>query len=74
MELELKKAGAEAYETGGEIIATHEESAETILPDYCPDMARIIESDGMIFLHSREYIIHAGGGKRHPGHGIFHTV
>lgn len=54
MELELKKAGLDAYETGGEVTLTQEETAETIVPDYCPDIARIIETDGMVCLHSRE--------------------
>ena len=54
MELELKKAGLDAYETGGEVMVTQEETAETIVPDYCPDIARIIETDGTVCLHSRE--------------------
>ena len=54
MELELKKAGADAYEAGGELVLTREETEETILPDYCPDMARVISSGGTVFVHSRE--------------------
>lgn len=54
MELELKKTSLDAYETGGELTLTQEETAETIVPDYCPDIARIIETDGKVFLHSRE--------------------
>ena len=54
MELELKKACFDAYEAGGELTLTQEETAETIVPDYCPDIARIIETDGKVFLHSRE--------------------
>ena len=54
MELELKRASLDAYETGGELTLTQEETAETIVPDYCPDIARIIETDGKIYLHSRE--------------------
>lgn len=54
MELELKRAGLDAYETGGEVTLTQEETAETIVPDYCPDIARIIETDGKVCLHSRE--------------------
>ena len=54
MELELKKTCLDAYETGGELTLTQEETAETIVPDYCPDIARIIETDGKVFLHSRE--------------------
>ena len=44
MELELKKACLDAYDTGGELVQTQEETAETIVPDYCPDIARIIET------------------------------
>ncbi len=54
MELELKKAGFDTYEIGGELTLTQEETAETIVPDYCPDIARIIETEGRVFLHSRE--------------------
>lgn len=54
MELELKKACLDAYETGGELVVTQEETAETIVPDYCPDIARIIETEGTVCLHSRE--------------------
>lgn len=54
MELELKKVSLDTYETGGELTLAQEETAETIVPDYCPDIARIIETDGKVYLHSRE--------------------
>ena len=54
MELELKTAGLDAYEAGGELVLTQEETAETIVPDYCPDIARVIAADGKVYLHSRE--------------------
>lgn len=54
MELELKKGCLDTCESCGEVTITQEESAETIVPDYCPDIARIIVTDGKIFLHSRE--------------------
>ena len=54
MDLELKTASLDAYETGGDLALTQEETAETIVPDYCPDIARIIETEGKVFLHSRE--------------------
>lgn len=54
MELELKRASLDAYEVGGELALTQEETTETIVPDYCPDIARIIETEGKVFLHSRE--------------------
>ena len=54
MELELKKTCLDAYETSVELTLTQEETAETIVPDYCPDIARNIETTGRVFLHSRE--------------------
>lgn len=58
MELELKKNCLDVYDVGAECTLTQEETAETIVPDYCPDIARIIETEGKVFLHSRE--IHEG--------------
>lgn len=54
MELELKHACLDAYETGGELLLTQEETLETIVPDYCPDMARIISAEGNPCVHNRE--------------------
>lgn len=54
MELELKKNTLDNYDTSGEVTLTQEETAEVIVPDYCPDIARIIAADGKIYLHSRE--------------------
>ena len=54
MELDLKKACFDTYEVGGDVTLTQEETAETIVPDYCPDIARIIETEGNVYLHSRE--------------------
>lgn len=54
MELELKKSCLDAFEASGTMTLTQEETAETIVPDYCPDIARIVRSDGRVYLHSRE--------------------
>ena len=54
MDLDLKKACFDTYEVGGDVTLTQEETAETIVPDYCPDIARIIETEGKVYLHSRE--------------------
>ena len=54
MELELKTSCLNICEIGGEVTLTQEETAETIVPDYCPDIARIIETDGKVCIHNRE--------------------
>ena len=54
MELELKKTILDNYESSGEVTLTQEETTEVIVPDYCPDIARIIAADGKVYIHSRE--------------------
>ena len=54
MDVELEKTCFDAFDIGAEQVLTQEETAETIVPDYCPDIARIIDTEGKIFLHSRE--------------------
>ena len=54
MELEWKKNALDAFAIGAEQVITQEETAETIVPDYCPDIARIIDGEGRVFLHRRE--------------------
>lgn len=54
MELELIKTCMDAFDVGAEVVLTQEETAETIVPDYCPDIARIIDTEGKVFLHRRE--------------------
>ena len=50
MELELKKECLDTYELGEPQTLTQEETAETIVPDYCPDIARIISVEGVVCL------------------------
>ena len=54
MELELKKETLCFYEFSTAATAVHEEATETIVPDYCPDIARIIDSDGKVFLRGKD--------------------
>ncbi len=53
MELELKKERFECYRPGTPLISTREESAETIVPDYIPDVARIIDVSACLLLRSQ---------------------
>ncbi len=54
MELELKKECLDIFEPGDRQILTQEETAETIVPDYCPDIARIISVEGVVYPHGME--------------------
>lgn len=54
MELELQKEYFACYQALPQLCDTHEETMETIIPDYCPDIARIVDASGCLFLRSRE--------------------
>ena len=44
MELELKFTEVTGCEPVGDLVTTQEESMETAIPEYCPDMARIVDT------------------------------
>lgn len=54
MELELCRETHSCYEALPPLTARREQSAETIIPDYCPDIARIVESSGCFYLRSHD--------------------
>lgn len=54
MELELKKERFACCRALPQLNDTHEETAETIIPDYLPDIVRIVEAHGCLFLRGRE--------------------
>ncbi len=54
MELELQKEQFTCYQAAPQLCGTQEETMETIVPDYCPDIARIVDASGCLFLRSRE--------------------
>ena len=54
MELELCKETYSCYEALPPLVETREQSTETIVPDYSPDIARIVEGNGCLFVRSRE--------------------
>ena len=53
MELELKKECLDTYELGEPQTLTQEETAETIVPDYCPDIARIVDTAGQLTIREK---------------------
>ncbi|MBE7002932.1 MAG: DUF3794 domain-containing protein [Ruminococcaceae bacterium] len=59
MELELRKERFDCFCPGTPIISTREETSETIVPDYSPDIARIIDVSACLLLRSQS----AGDGK-----------
>ena len=54
MELELKKEQFACYQALPQLSENREETTETIVPDYLPDIARIVDASGCLFLRSRE--------------------
>ena len=54
MELELKREICDAWVQDTELALSSEESVETIVPDYCPDIGRVIETSGTVYIHSQE--------------------
>lgn len=50
MELELCRESHSCYDALPPLTELREQSAETIIPDYCPDIARIVESSGFFYL------------------------
>lgn len=46
MDLELKWRDLTWFEVLGRATATHEEALETAIPEYCPDMNRIVDATG----------------------------
>ncbi len=54
MELELKKCSFNYFDVIFDACAAHEETLEAIVPDACPDILRIVETEGMAFLRSCE--------------------
>ena len=54
MELELEREALDGYETLAEVTLCQEETQETIVPDACPDILRIVEVCGQAVLTGRQ--------------------
>ncbi len=58
MELGLKMEEISCCATVGNVVVSHEESLETSIPEYCPDIARIVDTAGQ--LRIREKVLSEG--------------
>lgn len=64
MDVHCNQAALDFWEPAADFAAYPEESAEFIVPDSCPDMARILSADGTVCLHqceAREGKVHLSG-------------
>ena len=53
MELELERIGWNGYEAALETTVCQEETLESIVPDACPDVLRICETEGIVCLRDK---------------------
>lgn len=54
MELQLKHSQISCYESVLRTAAAHEETMEMIVPDAFPDLLRIVDTDGLVCLRTKE--------------------
>ena len=53
MELALQFEDVFSYEAAEPLVSAHEEVMETAIPEYCPDIARIVDTVGHISIHEK---------------------
>lgn len=53
--MELKYQDIACCEVIGNLVTTHEESMETAIPEYCPDMARIVDTVGQLKIREKNW-------------------
>ena len=54
MDMELKRVALEGYRCVAHTMFSQEETLESIVPDACPDIARIVSASGKAFLKDKE--------------------
>ena len=54
MDMELQRVTLEGYRGAAQVMFTQEETLESIVPDACPDIARIVSASGKVFLKEKE--------------------
>lgn len=52
-ELDLKFKEITGCEAAEDLVVTHEESMETAIPEYCPDLARIVDTSGQVRIREK---------------------
>ena len=53
MELGLRFTELTCWEKTGHVTVTHEETMETAIAEYCPDMTRIVTACGQVLIRER---------------------
>ena len=53
MDCSLQWQEITCWDTAGRAAVTHEETMETAIPEYCPDLGRIVETAGQVQIRSR---------------------
>ena len=54
MDMELRRVTLEGYQCVTHAMFSQEETLESIVPDACPDIARIVSASGKVFLKDKE--------------------
>ena len=69
-DLKLKYREIVSYEPAEDLVLSHEESMETAIPEYCPDLARVVDASGQIRLRERS----VSDGKLNLSGSVYVTV
>lgn len=54
MDMELQRVTLEGFRGAAQVMFAQEETLESIVPDACPDIARIVSATGKVFLKDKE--------------------
>lgn len=65
MECGLQWKEITCWDTVGRAAVNHEETMETAIPEYCPDLGRIVETAGQVQIRSR-----TADGKASPSEAL----
>ena len=55
-DLELMFREITGWDMAGDLVVTHEETMETAIPEYCPDLARIVDSVGQVRVREKSLV------------------